>query len=109
MHAPVRLPGHPQQKKKPTSHSAMPGHGAGLESDLNHIWLNVNIRFADANVFFLTVFGENADMTAIMAKAESGFGERLRKLRKAAGMTYRELAAASGLNVGTVTKIEYGA
>ena|SRR5947209_7677237 len=47
-------------------------------------------------------------MIGIMAKAESGFGERLRKLRKAAGMTYRELAEASGLNVGTVTKIEYG-
>jgi len=37
------------------------------------------------------------------------FGERLRALREARGLTLRELEAASGIERGTINRIERGA
>lgn len=60
---------------------------------------------------------EEASMTPLQRRAEhsrrvdggdTGFGARLKALREASGMTQAELAAAAGVALGTVRKLEQG-
>jgi transcriptional regulator with XRE-family HTH domain len=52
--------------------------------------------------------GYNGGMDAIMSKPASGFGERLKLLRTAKGLTLAEVAERAGLHLQTVAKVEYG-
>lgn len=44
----------------------------------------------------------------VMAAEETGIGDRIQSLRKAAGMTQRQLAEAAGMTLSSLTQIEQG-